>query len=104
MAARHVAAVVLIDPVVRIGTPSAAPTADSPPPLTTFATLEEAERHFRETEEGEWGHSLHRFVQDIMMHNSESGTWRFSLHTRKATSPTGFYRLSRQRLRSVRQG
>ena len=40
MAARHVAAVVLVDPVVRIGTPSAAPTADSPPPLTTFATLE----------------------------------------------------------------
>ena len=78
MAARHVAAVVLVDPVVRIGTPSAAPTAASPPPLTTFATLEEAERHFRGTEQGEWtGDTLHRFVQDIMIHDRESGTWRF---------------------------
>ncbi len=77
MAARHVAAVVLVDPVVPIGARSAAPTAPSPPPLATFATLEEAERHFRETEEGEWGGSLHRFAQDIMMHDSETGTWRF---------------------------
>ncbi len=77
MAAGVVAAVVLVDPVVRIGAPSAAPAAASPPPLATFATLEEAERHFRETEEGEWGGSLHRFVQDIMMHDNESGTWRF---------------------------
>ena len=78
IAAGHIAAVVLVDPVVRIGTPSAAPTAASPPPLTIFATLEEAERHFRETEEGEWaGDSLNCFVQDIMMHDSESGTWHF---------------------------
>ncbi len=46
--------------------------------LRTFATLEEVERHFREAEEGEWaGDTLRRFVQDIMMHDSESGTWRF---------------------------
>jgi hypothetical protein len=103
MAARHVGAVVLVDPVVRIGAPSAASTAASPPPLATFATLAEAERHFRETEEGEWGGSLHRFVQDIMMHDGESGSWRLP-YTRKATSTTGFCLLSRERLRSVREG
>jgi thioesterase domain-containing protein len=59
IAAGHVAAVVLVDPVVHVGAASAVSTAASPPPLATFATLEEAERHFRETEEGEWGDSLH---------------------------------------------
>ena len=78
MAAGQVAAVVLVDPVVHTGTPSAAPTAGSTPLLKTFATVEEAERHFRETEEGEWaGDTLRRFVQDIMIHDRESGTWRF---------------------------
>src|SRR5262245_51729861 len=82
MAAGQVAAVVLIDPVVHTVTLSAAPTAVSTPLLKTFATLEEAERHFRETEEGEWaGDMLRRFVQDIMMHDSKSGTWRFPYTT-----------------------
>ncbi len=76
-AAGVIAAVVLVDPVVRISARPAAPTPASSPPFATFATLEEAERHFRETEEGEWGGSVHRFVQDIMMHDSASGTWRF---------------------------
>ena len=101
MAAKYVAAVVLVDPVVHIGTPSAAPTAASPPPLTTFATLEEAERHFRETEEGEWeSNALRRFVQDIMIHDSESGMWRFPytpgrLHRLRAftASPANDYNL-----------
>jgi pimeloyl-ACP methyl ester carboxylesterase len=101
MAAKHVAAVVLVDPVVRIGTPSTTPTAASPPPLTTVVTLAEAERHFRETEEGEWDNdTLHRFVQDVMIHDSESGTWRFPytparLHRLRAftASPASDYNL-----------
>lgn len=101
MAAGHVAAVVLVDPVVQIGTPSTAPTGPSTPLLKPFATLEEAERHFRETEEGEWaGGTVGRFVQDIMMHDSESGTWRFPytparLHRLRAftASPASDYSL-----------
>ena len=42
MAAGHVAAVVLVDAVAPVGTPSAAPAAPSTPPPETFATLEEA--------------------------------------------------------------
>ena len=78
MAAGHVAAVVLVDPVVRVGAPSAAPPARSTPSPETFATLEEAGRHFRDTEEGKWtDDALGRLVQDIMMRDSESGPWRF---------------------------
>ena len=78
MAAGHVAAVVLVDPVVPVGTPSAAPAAPSTPPPATFATLEEAARHFRDTEEGKWtDDALRCFVQDIMMRDNESGPWRF---------------------------
>ena len=78
MASGHVAAVVLVDPVVPVGTPSAAPAAPSTPLPETFATLEEAERHFRDTEEGKWtDDALRCFVQDIMMRDNESGPWRF---------------------------
>lgn len=78
MAAGHIAAAVLVDPVVPVETPFAAPPAPSTPPPETFTTLEEAERHFRESEEGKWtDDALRRFVQDIMMHDSESGPWRF---------------------------
>jgi pimeloyl-ACP methyl ester carboxylesterase len=109
MAAGHVAAVVLVDPVVQIGTPSTAPTGPSTPLLKPFATLEEAERHFRETEEGEWaGGTVGRFVQDIMMHDSESGTWRFPytparLHRLRAftASPASDYSLF-AKVRAVR--
>jgi pimeloyl-ACP methyl ester carboxylesterase len=75
-AGRHVVAVVLVDPVVRVGM-SAAPTASPPPPPEKFDTLEDAGSHFRNTEEGEWTEdALRRFVQDIMMRDGESGPWR----------------------------
>jgi pimeloyl-ACP methyl ester carboxylesterase len=75
-AAGRVAAVVLVDPVVRVGTTPAVAAAPSPP--ETFASLEEAGRHFRDTEEGEWTDAtLWRFVHDIMMRDGESGSWRF---------------------------
>jgi pimeloyl-ACP methyl ester carboxylesterase len=75
-AAQHVAAVVLVDPVVRAGTAPAAPLAHPPP--ETFATIEDACRHFRDTEEGEWTEdALRRFVQHIMMRDGETGPWRF---------------------------
>jgi pimeloyl-ACP methyl ester carboxylesterase len=78
MAAGHVAGIVLVDPVVRVGTPFAAPAAPSTPPPGAFATLEEAGHHFRDTEEGNWtDDELRRFVQDIMMRDGESGPWRF---------------------------
>ncbi len=75
LAAGVVAAVVLVDPVVRVGMQSAAPPAPSP---EVFATLEEAESYFRDTEEGMWtDDSLRRFVQDIMIHDDGSGSRRF---------------------------
>ncbi|MBI2713597.1 MAG: alpha/beta hydrolase [Rhizobiales bacterium] len=78
MAAEHVAAVVLVDPVVPVGKPSAAPATPSIPLPKTFATIEEAEHHFRDTEEGKWtDEALRRFVRDIMMRDNESGPWRF---------------------------
>lgn len=79
LAPGDVAAVVLMDPVVRVGAVPAAPAAPSPPPPENFATLEDAERHFRDTEEGAWTDAaLRRFVQDIMLRHGESGPWRFS--------------------------
>ena len=78
MAAGHVAAVVLVDPIVSVGSPSTAPTVPSSPLPETFATLEEAEHHFRNTEEGKWtDDALRRFVRDIMIRDNESGPWRF---------------------------
>ena len=75
-AADCVIAVVLVDPVVRVG--PLGQSAPSVPPPESFATLEEAMRHFRETEEGKWTDlALARFVQDIMMRDAETGRWRF---------------------------
>jgi pimeloyl-ACP methyl ester carboxylesterase len=49
-----------------------------PPPPEIFSTLEEAERHFRDTEEGLWTNdTLQRFAQDIMIRDGETGAWRF---------------------------
>ncbi len=101
MAAGHVAAVVLVDPVLPVGIPSAAPTVPSIPLPETFATFEEAACHFRDTEEGKWtDHALRRFVQDIMMRDGESGPWRFPyapmrLHRLRAftASPASDYNL-----------
>jgi len=71
----RVAGVVLVDPVVRVGAP---PPAAPPPSLPeSFATRADAERHFRETEEGVWTDAtLRRFVDDIMLHDGEHGPWR----------------------------
>lgn len=76
-AARQIAAVVLVDPVLHVGVPTAR-AGSGPPPPESFATLTDAERHFWDTEEGDWtGDALRRFVQDIMMRNGESNPWRF---------------------------
>ena len=76
-AADKIAAVVLVDPVVRL--PTASPTASPPLVLPeSFATLEDALRYFRETEEGAWpGDTLERFVHDIMLRDDGIGAWRF---------------------------
>lgn len=77
LAAGRVAAVVLVDPVVRIGAASDIPAPLSTPAPVYFATLEDAARHFRDTEEGKWTDDvLRRFVQDIMVRDGESGRWR----------------------------
>ena len=75
-AAQRAAAVVLVDPVVRIG-----PAAQAPSPISSpdsFATFEEAARHFLDTEEGRWTDpALERFVRDIMICDAQTGHWRF---------------------------
>lgn len=78
IAADRVAAAVLVDPVVPIRKPSGTPAAPAPAYPETFASREEAERHFRDTEEGAWpGDTLRRFTQDVMLRNNETGQWRF---------------------------
>ena len=75
-AADRVTAVVLVDPVVRVG--PAAQSAPSTSPPESFATIGEAMRHFRQTEEGKWTDlALARFVQDIMMRDADTGRWHF---------------------------
>ena len=76
-AADKIAAVVLVDPVVRL--PTASPTAAPPLVLPeSFAAFEDAVRYFRATEEGDWpGDTLERFVEDIMLRDGAAGTWRF---------------------------
>ncbi|HZL30202.1 MAG TPA: alpha/beta hydrolase [Pseudolabrys sp.] len=72
----QVVAVVLVDPVVRLGPP---PTPSTPPPRPpeSFATTDEAMRHYRDTEEGEWtDETLRRFVEDIMLSDGQ-GRRRF---------------------------
>jgi len=74
LGAERVAAVVLVDPVVPSGQPRAKALGNPPP--EEFATREQAERHFRESEEGAWTDAtLRRFVEDIMLRNGEA--WRF---------------------------
>lgn len=97
----QIAAVVLVDPVVRIGPTSAAQAAPSTPSLEAFATREEAERYFRDTEEGEWADdTLRRFVQDIMINDGVSEPWRFPYSGARlarlrafTASPAGDYNL-----------
>ncbi|HEY1472759.1 MAG TPA: alpha/beta hydrolase [Pseudolabrys sp.] len=81
--AAQVAAVVLIDPVVRAGAPPAAPAAPSDALPKIFAAFEDAERHFRATEEGERPNDgLRQFVRDIMMRDGETGGGAFPLRRR----------------------
>ena len=72
IATQRAAAVVLVDPVVRVG-----PAAQTYSPISlhdSFATVTQAARHFRETEEGQWtNQALERFVQDIMMRDAKTG-------------------------------
>ncbi len=76
MAVQRAAAVVLVDPVVRIG--PAAQTTSPMSPQDSFATIREAARHFRQTEEGKWtARGLERFVQDIMIRDAQTGHLRF---------------------------
>lgn len=78
MAPHRIAALALVDPVVRIGAVPPAPAAPVAPPPESFATLDDAMRHFRDTEEGEWSDAaLRRFVQDIMLRDGDNGPWRF---------------------------
>lgn len=97
----RVAAVVLVDPVVRLQAP---PPGAKPPPLElpdSFATLDDAARYFRETEEGAWpDDALHRFVADIMLRDGDSGVWRFPYTVERLRrlraftgSPAGDYNL-----------
>lgn len=70
-------AVVLVDPVVPMGNAAAAVKTPPVAPPESFATLEACERHFRDSEEGDWSNdALRRFVQDIVMRD-EGGPWRF---------------------------
>ena len=78
MAAEHVAALMLVDPVMSVAAPPTVLAAPLTVPLETFATFEEAARHFRDTEEGNWTDAtLGRFVQDIMIYDKENQSWRF---------------------------
>jgi pimeloyl-ACP methyl ester carboxylesterase len=78
MAAEHVAALVLVDPVMSVAVPPIAVAVPPTAPPETFATFEEAARYFRDTEEGNWTNgTLGRFVQDIMIHDNENQSWRF---------------------------
>jgi pimeloyl-ACP methyl ester carboxylesterase len=76
MAAQRAAAVVLVDPVVRI---EPAVQAASPiSPQDSFATINEAARHFLDTEEGRWtDRALQRFVQDVMIRDVKTAQWHF---------------------------
>jgi len=71
----RVAGVVLVDPVVRVpGVP--APSGPPAPHPESFATIEDAERHYAATEEGEWTPAtLARFARDVMI--EAGGAWRF---------------------------
>jgi pimeloyl-ACP methyl ester carboxylesterase len=73
---QRVAAVVLVDPVVRVGSVPPAAAAGLPIIPDGFESLDDAERHFLATEEGDWPQpALRRFVADVML--SRDGTYIF---------------------------
>jgi pimeloyl-ACP methyl ester carboxylesterase len=74
----NVAAVVLVDPVMPAAASRAALAALTSSPPDNFATREDAERHFRDTEEGTWTDAaLWGLVDGIMIRDGDSGPWRF---------------------------
>jgi pimeloyl-ACP methyl ester carboxylesterase len=74
-AAARIAGVVLVDPVVRLPGVST-PRGPAAPHPGSFATIEEAQRHYLATEEGEWTPAtLARFTRDVMI--EADGAWRF---------------------------
>ncbi len=101
VAKEQVAAVVLVDPVVRLAAAPAAPTGHPLPQPESFATIEDAARYFRDTEEGVWTEATsRRFVEDIMMRDGDSGRWRFPYAAARLrrlrafqASPAGDYEL-----------
>jgi pimeloyl-ACP methyl ester carboxylesterase len=73
--AARIAGVVLVDPVVRVPGASTQRGPAAPHP-ESFATIEEAQRHFLATEEGEWSPTaLAQFSRDVMI--EADGAWRF---------------------------
>lgn len=78
LAPEQVAAVVLVDPVVRLAVPSAASAGNPVSHPEAFATLDDAARYICATEEGVWTDATsRRFVQDIMGRDGDGGLWRF---------------------------
>jgi pimeloyl-ACP methyl ester carboxylesterase len=72
----QIASVVLVDPVISMGT---RPSAPSLPVPDSFGSLSEAEHHFRETEEGKWEDAaLMRFVKDIMIEDGQRWCFPYS--------------------------
>ncbi|HVU20964.1 MAG TPA: alpha/beta hydrolase [Rhizomicrobium sp.] len=73
----HAAAAVLVDPVLPMRKPTTPPAPPQIAYADSFATFEDAMRHFRDTEEGAWpGDTLKRFTHDVTLRDSESGPWR----------------------------
>lgn len=76
LAPHRVAAAVLVDPVVPVRKPAGPAAAAVIASPESFASRADAERHFRETEEGAWpDDALRRFAEDVMLHESGSGSW-----------------------------
>ena len=98
IAAARIAGVVLVDPVVRLAGAGAGrgPMAAQP---ESFAGIEDAERHFLATEEGEWpSAALARFARDVMI--QADGAWHFPYAAERlkrlrafTASPAGDYDL-----------
>jgi pimeloyl-ACP methyl ester carboxylesterase len=61
-----------------VGRAASAPPAPPAAAPESFATLEQAEQHFQDTEEGRWTpESLKRFTADVMIKTGTNGPWRF---------------------------
>ena len=102
--AENVAAAVLVDPVMPAAAARALAAALSSAPPEFFATREEAERHFRDSEEGIWTEqALRRLVEDIMMRDSDSGPWRFPYTRARLRRLRAVHRIAGERPQAVRK-